>query len=636
MNPTEQITPELTVGVEIHRQLDTRHKLFCGCPTDLAESEPEEKFLRRLRPTQSELGQVDQAALFEFHRGKSILYESDHQTCCLVEMDEEPPGRLNGEAIETCLVAALLMNTKPVDEIHVMRKLVIDGSNTTGFQRTAVIALDGMMKVDGKEVPIQQISLEEDAARKTSQTQNVSGYRIDRLGVPLIEVTTGPVMHSPEEVEEVALAIGTVLRATRKVKRGLGSIRQDLNVSTPGGALIEIKGVQELDLLGKAVELEVNRQQLLLKIRDELKQRQLTPDSIPRTYLDLTEIFSSTKARILREAIAKRGVVLGVRLPKFGGLLGKELAPGLRLGTELSSRASFWGGVGGIFHTDELPGYGITQEEVTQAKERMGLAESDALVLVADEPSRAKSALDAVVDRALEALVGVPEETRMAMPDGTTRYMRPRPGAARMYPETDVPPTPVTEQLIASLKANLPETPPQTVKRLMQQFNLNEKLAKQVVDSDYLKLFEKIAVTSQMQTSFIATVLTETCKSLEREGLAIREVTDNKIVEILSLVDEGVMAKEAVAEVLKWQAKNLNLEPEEGVKALGLRMLTTQELDEIIDRHVEKNRKLIQERGLGAMSSLMGSVMSEVRGSVEPKVVNERLKQKLAQITQKA
>jgi len=169
----------LKVGLEIHRQLDTKHKLFCGCPTDFAESEPEEKFLRRLRPTQSELGQVDQAALFEFHRGRSVLYEADNQTSCLVEMDEEPPAKLNREAIDACLTASLLMEAKPVDEIHVMRKLVIDGSNTTGFQRTAVVALGGQLKVDGKVIPITQISLEEDAARKSSQSQGTVDYRID-------------------------------------------------------------------------------------------------------------------------------------------------------------------------------------------------------------------------------------------------------------------------------------------------------------------------------------------------------------------------------------------------------------------------------------------------------------------------
>ncbi len=627
--------PKLKVGLEIHRQLDTEHKLFCACPTDFAESEPEEKFLRRLRPTQSELGQIDQAALFEFHRGKSVLYESDHQTACLVEMDEEPPGRLSAEAVETCLTAALLMNAEPVDEIHVMRKIVIDGSNTTGFQRTSVIAFNGMLQVEGKEVPIQQISLEEDAARKTTQSRDIVGYRIDRLGVPLIEVTTGPVMNSPSEVEKVAFAIGTVLRATRKVKRGLGSIRQDLNISIQGGALMEIKGVQELELLSKVVEFEVDRQRRLLEIRDELNRRRVQSNSIERKFGDLTDIFAGSRAPVIKEVISKGGVVLAVKLQKFGGLLGRELAPGLRLGTEMSNRASFWAGVGGIFHSDELPGHGIGEEEVRRAKERLHLESMDTFVLVADERSRAKDALDAVVERALEALMGVPEETRTAMPDGTTRYMRPRPGAARMYPETDVPPTPVTEELIAKLKSSLPETPDSSIKRLVDQFSLNQKLAKQLVDSDYLELFGEIAAASKVQASFIATVLTETFKSLEREGVPVYSVSDIDIQAIFKLVDEGVVAKEAVTDLLKWKVKNPTLKPSDGVKELGLRMLTERELEQVIDQHIQKNRKLIDEKGVAAFSSLMGSVMSEVRGYTDPKMVTEKLKKRLAEVARK-
>ncbi len=623
------------VGLEIHRQLDTIDKLFCACPTDFLESQPETKFLRRLRPTQSELGQVDQAALFEFHRGRSIMYETDTQTACLVEMDEEPPGRLNPEAIEICLTVALLMNSQSVDEIHVMRKIVIDGSNTTGFQRTCVIALDGILKVDGKNIPIQQISLEEDAARKTGQTCETVGYRIDRLGVPLIEVTTGPVLESPREVERVAYAIGTVLRATRKVKRGLGSVRQDLNISIPGGALVEIKGVQELELLGKVVEYEVGRQQTLLQIRDELNHRGVATQEIERQYIDLSDLFSQSKSRVIREALTKNGVVLGLRLPRFSGLLGKELAPGLRLGTEMSNRAAFWGGVGGIFHSDELPGYGISEDETRLVRTRLGLDSQDAFVLVADERNNAEEALNAVVDRAQEALEGVPEETRTAMTDGTTRYMRPRPGAARMYPETDVPPTPVTEDWIAKLKASLPENPENAVKRLMQQYSLNQKLAEQLVDSDYLELFEQIATTSNVQRSFVATVLTETCKSLEREGYPVESLPNTKIEAIFRLVDLGVVTKEAIADLLKWQAKNPSLDSKDGVRELGLRMLTEQELEQVLERHIEKNKKLINEKGSAAFSSLMGSIMSEVRGSIEPKIVTDRLKKRLAEIAGK-
>ena len=635
MSKESKAQPRIKVGLEIHRQLDTEHKLFCACPTHLAESEPEEKFMRRLRPTQSELGQIDQAALFEFHRGRSVLYEEDHETSCLVEMDEEPPGKLNSEAVEVCLTASLLMDAKPVDEIHVMRKVVIDGSNTTGFQRTCVVSLDGALKVDGKEIPIQQISLEEDAARKTTQSKETVGYRIDRLGVPLIEVTTGPAMDSAGEVEKVAYAIGTMLRATRKVKRGLGSIRQDLNISTPGGALMEIKGIQELDLLSKVVETEVNRQQTLLEIRDELGRRGANPSLLERKYSDLTEAFRGSKARIIKEAISKGGVVLATKLPKFKGLLGKELAPGLRLGTELSNRASFWAGVGGIFHSDELPGYGVTEDEVHHVRERLNASGDDAFVLVADEKAKANDALDAVVDRAIEAISGVPEETRTAMLDGTTRYMRPRPGAARMYPETDVPQTPVTAELVTRLKANLPETPEGLTKRLVDHYSLNQKLAKQLVDSDYLTLFEQIATTSKVPPTFIATVLTESCKSLEREGIPVHSIPDSKIQRMFGLVDEGAVTKEAVLDLLRWQGANLASDPSDGVKKLGLRMLTERELEEIIDRHIEKNKKLVDEKGEAAFSSLMGSVMSEVRGSIEPKLVTETLKKRLSKAGRK-
>ena len=621
----------LKVGLEIHRQLDKKHKLFCGCPTDFAESEPEEKFLRRLRPTQSELGQVDQAALFEFHKGRSILYEADNHTSCLVEMDEEPPGNLNKEAIEICLTAALLMDAKPVDEIHVMRKLVIDGSNTTGFQRTAVIALEGGLMVEGKSIPITQISLEEDAARKsTTQAQGTAGYLIDRLGVPLIEVTTGPVLESPVEVERVAHAIGTVLRATRKVKRGLGSIRQDLNISIPDGALIEVKGVQELEVIGKTVELEVARQQNLLAIKKDLAERHVRADELVRNYVDLKEVFANSKGRVIKEAHTKEGIVLGVKLPKFKGLLGRELSPGLRLGNEISCRASFWGRVGGIFHSDELPAYGISADEVKSVMERLGLSDEDAFVIVADQADRAKDALDAVIDRAAEAISGVPEETRTAMPDGTTRYMRPRPGAARMYPETDVPETPVSGEYIADLNAHLPETADKLVARLMDRYSLNSKLARQLMDSDYLELFERVVAAENVPGTFVATFLTETCKSLQRDGVPVHTIPDEKMETMFHLVGEGSVAKEALTELVKWQVKHIGQKPTEGIQSLGLTVLSEKELERIVDQVVDRNKRLVAEKGQGAFPSIMGATMSEVRGRADPKLVTEIVKKRLA------
>jgi glutamyl-tRNA(Gln) amidotransferase subunit E len=356
----------LKVGLEIHQQLNTSAKLFCSCKPELFKEAPEIVFLRRLRPTQSELGQVDPAAYFEFQKGVRILYEANRKTSCLVEMDEEPPHPLNMEAVETVLMAALMVNAEPVDEVHVMRKTVIDGSNTTGFQRTCVIALDGWIKVGEKVVPIQHASLEEDAARKTGDEEGgkVIRYRIDRLGIPLIEVATGPVINSPMEAQEVALAIGKILRNTGRVMRGLGTIRQDLNVSIPNGALVEIKGIQELELISRVVEYEVQRQLNLMSISDDLKKRKMEAERITEEFIDVTDVFKQTKCKVIQKALDKHQKVKAVKLPRFKGLLKRELMPNFRLGTEMADRARFWGRVGGIFHTDEMPAYGVTAEEV--------------------------------------------------------------------------------------------------------------------------------------------------------------------------------------------------------------------------------------------------------------------------------
>ena len=260
----------LKVGLEIHQQLNTEHKLFCNCKTELFKDEPETTFLRRLRPTQSELGQIDPAAYFEFQKGTQILYEGETTTSCLVEMDEEPPHHLNPKALKAGLIISLMLNATPIDELHVMRKTVIDGSTTTGFQRTSIVALDGEIDVHGDKVSIQHIGLEEDAARKMKEGSKVLRYRIDRLCIPLVEIATSPVIKTPEQARDVALAVGGILRATEMVKRGLGTIRQDLNISITGGALVEIKGVQELELVSLVIENEVQRQLNLLKIRKEL------------------------------------------------------------------------------------------------------------------------------------------------------------------------------------------------------------------------------------------------------------------------------------------------------------------------------------------------------------------------------
>ncbi|MEM4716807.1 MAG: Glu-tRNA(Gln) amidotransferase subunit GatE [Candidatus Caldarchaeum sp.] len=607
----------LKVGVEVHRQLDTRHKLFCSCSTEPKETGEAIKITRFLREAQSELGAVDPAALFESKKRRKIIYHVNPYNTCLVEMDEEPPHPLNPEAVETALTVALLFNATPVDEIHVMRKIVIDGSNTSGFQRTCVVALGGGLVVDGKEIPIQTITLEEDAARIVSAGPGFVEYDLSRLGIPLIEVSTAPVISSPSEAVKVARAVGNVLRATRKVKRGLGTVRQDLNVSIAGGALTEIKGVQELELIAPVVENEVLRQLHLLEIARELRGRLGSMTLPPYTYVDATEVFKETKSKLLKSRLERGGRVLAIKLPMFAGLLSKETANGVRLGAELAGHAKAWADVDGILHTDELPGYGISAEEVASLKRLMDAGEMDAVVMVVDEPGRAAEALQAVYERACEAVKGVPGETRAARPDGLTVYMRPRPGAARMYPETDIPPVPVSENLLEKLRRSLPETLEETARRLSAKYGLSRQLVEGLIDSEREDLFIQIVDSLGLPASVVASTLTETITSLAREGAYVANLTDERLVEVFRALAGGGFSKEALPDVLRWLCGNPASTVEDAVRQLGLGTVSHEDVEaEVMEMVVSSSSDLNDPR---LANRLMGDLMKKYRGRIDGK-----------------
>jgi len=425
------------------------------------------------------------------------------------------------------------------------------------------------------------------------------------------------------------------LRATGRVKRGLGTIRQDLNVSIPEGAIIEIKGVQELELVSKIIEFEVQRQRNLLEIRDELHKRGVNERDIKEDFKDATSVFQKTKSRVVQMAVSNGKPVLAVLLPKFAGLLKTELMPGVRLGTEMANRAHFWGRVGGIFHTDELPAYGITNEEVVQLREIVKAEPKDAVVFVADNLENSSDALKAVAERAREALHGVPEETRGPNPDGTTRYMRPRPGAARMYPETDVPPIQISEEYLNDLRRRLPELPERRLERLKKEYKLNEKLARQVLDSEYVVLFEEIARESSVSPTTIAATLTETMKALRRDGVEIDKIPNEQIRELFSFVGTGKTAKEAIPAILTWLSKHGNTSVTNAIQSLDLTMLSKAEIARIIDNLFMQNKQLVKERGKATFGVLMGLTMKNVRGKADADLVRKVLRRKLEEFLNK-
>ncbi len=613
------------IGIEVHQQLDTKTKLFCNCPTQIREDEPHFTFLRRLRPTQSELGEIDPAALFEFHKGRVHVYENYDDSICLVEQDEEPPHLLDKEAVDFALEIALLMDSQPVDEIQVMRKLVIDGSNTTGFQRSVVVAFGGVINVHGFTVPIQTIGVEEDAARKIREDGTNTFWRLDRLGIPLIEVATAPVMKTPEQVQATALRIGQIFRVTGKVKRGLGTIRQDINVSIKGGAIIEIKGVQKLNLIGQVVQYEVQRQVELLKLREELKKRGIRVGQIKKVIHDVTSLFKTSTSKVIKGALKRKEGVFSLILPGFAGFVGRELQPGRRFGSELADYAQFWGGVKGLFHTDELPNYGITVEEVKRLHKHLKTTHSDAIIIVAAPKQEATDALSAVADRAREALKSVPAETRGPLSDGTTRYSRPRPGAARMYPETDVAPVTVTQERLNRIRQALPELPEEKLQKFKKELHLSDELAQIMIRSLRIDLFEQITKNHPQLAVTVAASLETTWRNLEREGVAVDDIPEDQIILIFDKLAENRFAKEAIPDLLTWLAKNPKAAVEDAVQNLGLGAISKEELKAIVDNIMKANSKMISERGERAMGPLMGMVMKEVRGRADGKLVNELL-----------
>ncbi|MEM1895292.1 MAG: Glu-tRNA(Gln) amidotransferase subunit GatE [Acidilobaceae archaeon] len=624
----------LKVGLEIHQQIESSHKLFCNCPPDLIEEE-HVVLVRRLRPTRSEVGDVDPAALFEWRRGRYYEYESPLNTSCLVEADEEPPHPLNREALVVALAVARSLGSYIPDEIYVMRKIVIDGSNTSGFQRTALVAIGGAIEVNGKIIPIETICLEEDAARKIGEEGLKVKYRLDRLGIPLIELATAPVIESPEEAREVALAIGRLLRLTGRVKRGLGTIRQDLNISIAGGAKTEIKGVQRLELIPKVVHYEVLRQLRLIELRRELLKRDLSKDSITYNPVDLTSKLARSSSKILRRAVESGGVILGIKIPKMKGLLGFELMPGRRFGTELADYARFWAGVSGIIHSDELPGYGITGEEVNVVYETLNADPSiDAFIIVADIREKALKALSTIVDRIRVAFDGVPEETRAANEDGTTRYMRPRPGAARMYPETDIPPVKVTDELISEADKIKPEPLNVKLERLISKYGLSRELALEVLMDIRLDLIESLIEKyhERVQPSIIASIFVVTLRGLRGKGLDIEIITDKHLEEIVSYIAEGLIAKEASELILEEIAKNPQLTVREAIEKLGLRAVSEAEAEAVIDEIIREYIEEVKKRGLKATSLIIGKAMGKLRGKIDGRRVAEIAREKIEKI----
>ena len=604
----------LVAGLEIHQQLDTATKLFCDCPT--ARRDPEESirsFTRYLHPTRSELGELDDAAVEESRVDREFEYLT-FDTTCLVEADDEPPHRLDDGALAVTLEIAQLLEMDVVDQANVMRKIVVDGSNTSGFQRSTLVATDGRIETSDGPVGVTDMLLEEESAARIEEHDAGVTYGLDRLGIPLVEIGTAPDISSPEQALETAERIGMLLRSTGHVKRGLGTIRQDVNVSIADGARIEMKGVQSLEDIEALVAFEAHRQVRLVEIAEELNER----DAEVGEPEDVSGVFEDTDSGV----IAGASKVTAVPLFGFEGLVGAEIQPDRRLGTEFSDHAKR-NGAGGIFHTDELPAYGVTEAEVAALKAAVGAGDGDAVALVAANATVADQAIEAVAERARTAIEGIPEETRGANDDGTSRYLRPLPGAARMYPETDVPPVEPDPT-----EVDRPELLTEKAERYQDEYGLDAGLAEQVAYGHRMPVFEE-AVESGVDATLAADTLESTVTELRRDDVLVENLADDHLLAVLDLVTDGDLAKEGVNEVLATLAEQPDLSAEAAVEEAGLSGVDESEVREAVAEVVERNADQVEKQGMGAFSALMGEAMGALRGKADGEVVSDVLREEI-------
>jgi glutamyl-tRNA(Gln) amidotransferase subunit E len=569
-------------GLEIHQRLDTG-KLFCRCSSELAEQEkkagekeapgrkPDYKFKRRLRASAGEMGELDIAARMEQEKEKEFHYDGFFESCCLVEADEEPPLGMDAEALRIVLGIAQQLHMDVCDELHVMRKIVVDGSNTSGFQRTCLVATGGYLETSKGKVRISTVAVEEESSGIVAEEAHIKHYRLDRLGIPLIELATEPDIVDAEHCKETAEKIGLILRATGKVARGIGTIRQDVNVSTEKGARVEIKGAQDLKTLPLYVENEVKRQEELLRVVEEAKKR-IGDKEVKAKIADLTGVFAKTDCALIKKGLEAGGHVLGIKLEGHEGLLGRELLPGRRYGTELSDYAKS-AGVKGIIHSDEdFAKYKISDAEKEAVRKALGVKKGDAFAMVVAHKTTAERALHKVVERA--NMRKVPEETRKANPDGTSSFMRPLAGKARMYPETDLQTIEITDKLLVEAKAAAGGGLEEKEKKLSGI--LNPEMAGRMLKSRNLQLFEEL-VKEGAEPMLAAGTLEQTLVELRREGLELR----NPREDLAALFDEykkGLFVKAAIPEILRGMCAG------KGVceAAKGLERITGAELKKLV------------------------------------------------------
>jgi glutamyl-tRNA(Gln) amidotransferase subunit E len=526
-------------GLEVHQQLKTRKKLFCNCPAGLynPKHEFDAEIIRHMRPTLSELGEYDGTALMEFKTRKQIIYRIKKETACTYDIDDTPPFALNREALEIALEISLLCKMNIVGEVHIMRKQYLDGSIPTGFQRSAILGIEGQIQLRNKKVRLIQLSVEEDSCREVSDIGHVRIYQTDRLGMPLIETVTYPDFANPDEVREGAEYIRFLNRSTGKVFVGIGTGREDVNVSCRGGARVEIKGVSHNKWIPELTHNEVFRQWALLMIRDRLKKQIKNSRKWKIGFQPVPSDMSFSYAP-LQEAQEENLTVVAVNLPGFRGILSHFTQPGKMFADELSDRLKVIACIEkpNMVHSEQV-GRVLPKAKLDKIRQLLQADDEDAQLIAWGPDEDIPTALETIEERCQIAFEGVPRESRKSLPDGTTLFERVLPGPNRMYPDTDSIPIALADEYVEKVSQQLPQDV-HAVYEQLQAWRVPQDTVFYIMRNNLFGLIERCRRELKLEAKFVATLLGHTLKHIEGKLPVSPEFHYDRIFALLKYLQE--------------------------------------------------------------------------------------------------
>jgi len=613
-------------GLEVHQQLKTKEKLFCHCPAGIfnEHNDYDAEIIRHMRPTLSELGEYDGTALMEFKTKKEIIYRIKNKTACTYEVDDTPPFPINREALEYALEVSLLSKLSIVGEVHITRKQYLDGSIPAGFQRTAILGVEGSIQLKNKKVGLIQLSIEEDSCREISDIGHTRIYKTDRLGMPLIETVTHPELLTPDELKEAAEYIRFLNRSTGRVRTGIGAGREDVNVSCEGGTRVEIKGVAHNKWIPDLSHNEAFRQWALLNAMRKLKDQVKNQDKWKITHKELNFYDFVFKHKPMIEANDKKYKILAINLVDFLGILSHFTQPTKMFADEISDRLKVVACIEkpNMTHSEEFKSV-ISPADFQKIKDLLGAKEGDAQIIIWGPESDMPTALDVIEERCKMAFHGVPQETRKSFEGGITIFERVLPGADRMYPDTDSAPIPLTNEYIETLKKRIPMDVSDRYAQL-RKWDIPEDTYKYILRNNLVPLIEKISKELKFKPKFIGTFLGHNLRHVQGQIKPSAEFSYDIIFDLFDFVKKNNLDPTISKSMLPIILEHPKMDFNSVLTTLNFKKRSKEELLAPIDYLFEKFKEIRKSKNEDVpVQWVMGQLRRQAAGNISLKELKE-------------